>query len=83
MPADVTRNGHHPALPAPPFPAVPPAIRAIPADAILRLDELRAILGVRKSTLRREVREHRLRVSRRAGCYWVLGSWVRLWIEGA
>lgn len=38
-------------------------------------------LGLKSSTLRREVRERRLRVSRRAGKYYFLGAWVLEWIE--
>jgi hypothetical protein len=58
------------------------AVRVIPADAILRLSELTAILNLPRTCLKREVRHKRLRVVRRAGCYWVLGSWVRAWLEG-
>jgi hypothetical protein len=60
--------------------AVPP-IRVIPADAIFRLAELRAVLGLPMTTLRREAREGRLRVTRRAGWYWTTGAWVRQWLE--
>jgi hypothetical protein len=57
-------------------------LRTIPKSALLRLEELRELLDVKPSTLKREVREGRLRVSRRAGCYWTTGLWVREWIEG-
>jgi hypothetical protein len=63
-------------------PAAAPAVRVVPADAVVTLDELRAVLGVPKSCLRREVRLGRLRVSRRAGRYWTTGAWVREWLEG-
>jgi hypothetical protein len=59
---------------------VVPAIRRIPDDAVLTLHELRAILALPKSCLGREVRNGRLRVSRRSGRYWVLGAWVHEWL---
>jgi hypothetical protein len=39
-------------------------------------------LGLRKSTLRREYREGRLRVSRRAGHNFILGAWLLEWLRG-
>jgi hypothetical protein len=66
-------------LPAP-FPTVPP-VRVIPPDALLRLDELRALLQLPMTCLRREARLGRLRVSRRSGRYWTTGAWIREWIE--
>src|SRR4051794_17537461 len=38
-------------------------------------------LGLRDSTVRREVREGRLRISKRAGKHYLLGSWLLDWIE--
>jgi hypothetical protein len=43
--------------------------------------QLVELLGLRTSTLRREIREKRLRVSKRAGRYYFLGTWVREWLE--
>jgi len=34
------------------------------------------------STIRREVREGRLRVSKRCGRYYLLGEWLLEWIAG-
>ena len=59
-----------------------PQIRVISPDAVFRLDELRAILGLPMTCLKREARLGRLRVSRRSGRYWVTGRWVMAWIEG-
>lgn len=39
------------------------------------------LLGVQLSTLRREIRAGRLRVSRRAGRYYFLGDWLLEWIR--
>jgi hypothetical protein len=58
-----------------------PPIRVIPPDALFRLDELRALLGLPVSCLKREIRLRRLRVSKRSGRYWCTGEWVREWIE--
>jgi hypothetical protein len=63
------------------LPTLPP-VRVIPPDALLRLDELRAVLGLPLTCLRREARLGRLRVSRRSGRYWTTGRWVAEWIEG-
>jgi hypothetical protein len=43
---------------------------------------LKAALGLRDNTIPREVRADRLRVSKRAGRYFVLGSWVLEWLRG-
>jgi hypothetical protein len=50
--------------------------------AIYGADQLQGVLELRRSTLRREIREGRLRVSKRAGRYWFLGQWVLDWIAG-
>jgi hypothetical protein len=39
------------------------------------------LLHLRRSTIRREVREGRLRVSKRASRYYILGRWLLEWIE--
>jgi hypothetical protein len=62
-------------------PAPPPTLRVIPADAVFQLGELQAVLGLQPHTLRREARLGRLRVCKRAGRLWTLGSWVRQWLE--
>jgi hypothetical protein len=62
------------------FPGLLP-VRVVPPDALVRLDELRAVLGLPLTCLRREARLGRLRVSRRSGYYWTTGRWVTEWIE--
>jgi len=57
------------------------AIRVIDPNTVVRLDELRAVLGLPLTCLRREARLGRLRVSRRSGRYWTTGRWVMEWIE--
>jgi hypothetical protein len=46
------------------------------------IDQARAMLGLRKSSLSREIRLGRLRVAKRAGRYFILGEWLLEWIEG-
>lgn len=60
-----------------------------PADAVVlqptavySLDDARRLLKLRKNCLPREVRLGRLRVSKRAGRYFVLGEWLLAWIAG-
>jgi hypothetical protein len=65
----------------PPPPAVAPVV--IPDDAIFRLDDLRAALGLARDTLRRAVRQGRLRVARINGRYFVRGAWIHEWLTGA
>jgi hypothetical protein len=62
------------------LPPLPP-IRVIDPYAVFRLDELRVVLGLPRTTLRREVRQGRLRVVKRAGCYWCLGRWLIQYFE--
>jgi hypothetical protein len=50
--------------------------------AIYSLEAARQALGLKKDTLRREVRLGRLRVAKRAGRYYVLGNWLLEWLEG-
>ncbi len=67
---------------ATPFPAAPAPGRMIDPHAVYRLDELRTLLGLPMTCLRREVRLGRLRVSRRSGRYWTTGAWVHEWLAG-
>jgi hypothetical protein len=49
--------------------------------AIFSLEQVQKGLGLKKSTVSREVRMGRLRVARRGGKYFFLGSWITSWIE--
>jgi hypothetical protein len=46
------------------------------------VDDARRVLRLKQSTIRREVREGRLRIAKRAGRYFILGGWLIEWIEG-
>jgi hypothetical protein len=52
--------------------------------SVYTLPALQVALGLAKSTLSREIRLSRLKVSKRAGKYFVLGQWVLRWLaDGA
>ena len=44
-------------------------------------ETLRCALGLRKSTLAREIRLGRLRVAKRAGRHFLFGKWVIQWLQ--
>jgi hypothetical protein len=56
-------------------------VPVIDPRAVFTRDTLTATLGLRPNTIRREVREGRLRVSRRAGRWFFLGEWVTEWLR--
>jgi hypothetical protein len=58
------------------------APHVIDPHAVYQLPELIEALQLKASTVRREVREGRLRIARRAGRYYCLGQWVLEWIVG-
>jgi hypothetical protein len=60
--------------------AVPPPVVLHP-QAVYSFAQARQALGLTKSTLAREVRLKRLRVSKRAGKYFILGIWLLQWIK--
>jgi hypothetical protein len=45
------------------------------------LEAARAALNLAKTTLNRELRQGRLRVTKRAGKYFVLGAWLLEWLR--
>jgi hypothetical protein len=68
------------ALEAPP--AGPIAVHVVEPTGVYFVDTFRKLFRLRKSTLRREVREGRLRISKRAGRYYLLGEWILEWLRG-
>jgi hypothetical protein len=58
-----------------------PAIHVIDPNGVYGVDDAIRIFRLRKSTIRREIREGRLRVSKRSGRYFLLGKWLIEWIE--
>jgi hypothetical protein len=63
----------------PPAIAIGP-VRIHPLD-VYTLPQLRQALGLTKTTIAREIQLKRLRVTRRAGRYFFLGSWVSQWLR--
>jgi len=51
-------------------------------SAVYDLESARNALGLPKNTLPREIRAGRLKVSKRAGKYFLLGVWILEWLEG-
>jgi hypothetical protein len=64
-------------------PAVQPKHKApvIHPNAVYSLELARNVLQLAKNCLPREIRLGRLRVSKRAGKYLILGAWLLEWIE--
>ncbi len=52
----------------------------IDPHAVYDVGGARAALRLNRTTIRREVREGRLRVSCRAGRYYILGQWLLDWL---
>jgi hypothetical protein len=59
--------------------ALPPPV--LDPRAVYTRLQATALLGLKPSTLATEIRKGRLRVSRRAGRYFILGAWLLEWIE--
>jgi hypothetical protein len=55
-------------------------IPVIHKNAVYCLEQARDTLRLAKATLGREIRLGRLRVLKRAGKYFILGSWLLEWI---
>jgi hypothetical protein len=53
----------------------------IDRDTAYSLQSATAGLDVRRETLLREIRLGRLEARKRAGRYWILGSWLIRWLE--
>jgi hypothetical protein len=62
-------------------PASAVAVHAVVPTGVYFVDTFRKLFRLRKSTVRREVREGRLRIAKRAGRYYLLGKWVLQWLE--
>jgi hypothetical protein len=60
--------------------AAPPTPHVIAPNAVYTIAAATRALGLRKNSLPREIRAGRLRVSKRCGHYFVLGSWLLVWL---
>jgi hypothetical protein len=58
-----------------------PPIHVIAPTAVYSVDDARRLLRLKQSSVRREVRAGRLRVSKRCGRYFLLGQWLLAWIR--
>jgi hypothetical protein len=59
---------------------LPPAV--IAPTGVYTAPQVRVMLGLRQSSLRREIREGRLRVNKRCGKYFFLGEQLLDWLRG-
>jgi hypothetical protein len=50
--------------------------------AVYTVEQAQAALHLARSSVRRELREGRLRVAKRCGRYYLLGSWLLEWVAG-
>lgn len=73
------RKRRSPALGEAPTADLPPLV--LHPDLLLTGEQFRRWFGLRESSLYREVREGRLRVSKRCGRYYVLGSDILDWLR--
>lgn len=65
--------------------AEPPALPhpvVIQPTGVYTVPQVRAMLGLRQSSLRREIREGRLAVNKRCGKYFFLGEQLLAWLRG-
>jgi hypothetical protein len=62
-------------------PAAPAAVHAVDPTAVYFVDTFKTLFRLRTSTVRREVREGRLRIAKRAGRYYLLGEWILQWLR--
>jgi hypothetical protein len=61
--------------------ATTPAVHAIDPNGVYFVDTFQKLFRLRKSSLRREIKENRLRVSKRCGRYYLLGQWILDWLR--
>jgi hypothetical protein len=50
-------------------------------NCVYSVEDVKRLLGLHNSTIRREVRQGRLRVSKRSGRYFLLGEWILQWLR--
>jgi hypothetical protein len=56
-------------------------VHVIPEAGVYTVQDAKRIFNLRDSTIRREVREGRLRIAKRAGRYFLLGEWLLQWLR--
>jgi hypothetical protein len=63
-------------------PPAAPAVHIVHRHAVYTANAFRRAFGLKESSLRREVREGRLKVYKRCGKYFILGEDVLAWLRG-
>jgi hypothetical protein len=61
--------------------AAPAPASLVDPRGVYTLAQATRLLGLRRSSLPREIRERRLQVSRRCGKYFIRGIWLISWIN--
>jgi hypothetical protein len=62
------------------MPPAPPVV--LHPTGVYTAQQVRDMLGLRQSSLRREIRDGRLRVNKRCGKYFFLGELLIAWLRG-
>lgn len=62
-------------------PTTPDPVPIVHRRSVYRLGQLQAVLGLRPSSLKREIRLGRLIVSKRCGTYFIVGESVLSWLR--
>ena len=57
------------------------SVHIISPTGVYFLEDVKVLLKLKESSVRREVRLGRLRVSKRSGRYYILGKWLLEWLE--
>jgi hypothetical protein len=57
------------------------SVHTIEPNGLYAVRNAYRVLGLTKTTLRREIRSGRLRVSKRAGRHYILGAWLLQWLR--
>lgn len=74
------RRQHTSTSPAEPSPVLD--VHTIQPTSVYTTESFRRTFGLRATSLRREVREGRLKVYKRCGKYYLLGEDILAWIRG-
>jgi hypothetical protein len=77
----MSKRAPQPAEQDPPAEASTVPVHTVAATSVYFVDTFRKLFRLHKSTIRREVREGRLRIARRAGRYYLLGEWILEWLR--
>jgi hypothetical protein len=58
-----------------------PTVHRVDPTGVYFVDTFQRLFRLKTSSVRREVREGRLRIAKRCNRYYLLGTWILEWIE--